>query len=67
MVIRTGKPREYYRVQLSLKASTPMLIMQQGTKLEELRGLFEEALSEIAQRNDNPTQVSNERTEAAYH
>ena len=58
MVIRTRKPWRYYRVQLNLKAMGPDLIMQQETKPEELEKLFEEALSELRNKKDNPTKPS---------
>jgi hypothetical protein len=50
MVIRTREPWKYYRVQLNLKATGPDLIMQQGTKADELRKRFQEALSELNEK-----------------
>ena len=58
MVLRTRKPWKYYRVELNLLATGPGLIMRQGTKSEELRKRFQEALSEIEQKKGNPTKPS---------
>lgn len=47
MVVRTREPRKYYRFALNLRDTGPNLTIPEGTNLNDLRTVIQNALSEL--------------------